>query len=63
MRHLRGLGGLVLAPRGALGAPSGVSLCILPSCEVESVMGTLPSVNTWYVSGREAVGKRRFPRV
>ena len=63
MGNLRGLGGLVPTPGGALGASSGVSLCILSGCEVESVMGTLPSVKTWYVSGKEAMGKRRCPRV
>ena len=60
MGNLRGLGGLVLAPGGALGAPFGVSLCLLPECEVESETGTLPSVKTWYVSGREALGKDCF---
>jgi len=65
MGNLRGLGGLVpaLGGEGALGAPYGVSVCLLPGCEVEIVTGTLPSERTWYVSGREAVGKRWFPRV
>ena len=63
MGNLRELGGLFPAPREALGAPSGVSVCLSPGCEIEIVMDTLPSVKTWYVSGGEAVGKRRFPRV
>jgi hypothetical protein len=44
MGNLRELGGLLPALGGALGAPSRVLVCLLPGCEVASVMGTLPSV-------------------
>ncbi len=55
---MRELGDLVPASGGAFGASYGVSVRLLPGCEVESVTGPLSFVRTSYAFSRETGGKR-----
>ena len=63
MGRLCGMVGLAHAFGGALRVPFVAFVCRLQGYGVARLAGMLPSVVTWYVWGREVVGKRWSPLV